>query len=68
MLLPASPALYRFVVLDLTRIRYHPTCVRQLSDWGAYVINIDALSGDAGSEQPGGPWRSSRTCIVTSGP
>jgi hypothetical protein len=52
----ALPArLSRFTVLDLTRIRSGPTCVRQLADWGANVIKIDALSDDADSEQPGGP-------------
>ena len=51
----ASSALRRFTVLDLTRIRSGPTCVRQLADWGANVIKIDALSEDAASEQPGGP-------------
>jgi formyl-CoA transferase len=29
--------------------------VRQLADWGANVIKIDALIEDAASEQPGGP-------------
>jgi crotonobetainyl-CoA:carnitine CoA-transferase CaiB-like acyl-CoA transferase len=43
----ASQALFRFTVLDLTRIRSGPTCVRQLADWGANVIKIDTLS-----EQP----------------
>lgn len=52
---PASAALSRFTVLDLTRIRSGPTCVRQLANWGANVIKIDALSDDASSEQPGGP-------------
>ena len=51
----ASQALSRFTVLDLTRIRSGPTCVRQLADWGANVVKIDALIEDAGSEQPGGP-------------
>jgi formyl-CoA transferase len=51
----ASQALSRFIVLDLTRIRSGPTAVRQFADWGANVIKIDALSDDAGSEQPGGP-------------
>jgi len=51
----ASSALSRFTVLDLTRIRSGPTCVRQLADWGANVIKIDALSEDAAGEQPGGP-------------
>lgn len=52
---PASEALSRFTVLDLTRVRSGPTCVRQLADWGATVIKIDALTEDAGGEQPGGP-------------
>ena len=51
----ASQALTRFTVLDLTRVRSGPTCVRQLADWGANVIKIDALLEDAAGEQPGGP-------------
>lgn len=51
----ASEALSRFTVLDLTRVRSGPTCVRQLADWGANVIKIDALLEDRGGEQPGGP-------------
>jgi formyl-CoA transferase len=51
----ASQALSRFTVLDLTRIRSGPTAVRQFADWGANVVKVDALSDDAGSEQPGGP-------------
>src|SRR5262245_64713242 len=51
----ASQALSRFTVLDLTRVRAGPTCVRQLADWGANVVKIDALLEDAGSEQLGGP-------------
>jgi len=39
--LPASPALARFTVLDLTRVRSGPTAVRQLADWGANVIKIE---------------------------
>jgi crotonobetainyl-CoA:carnitine CoA-transferase CaiB-like acyl-CoA transferase len=50
----ASQALSRFTVLDLTRVRAGPTCVRQLADWGANVIKIDALLEDGG-EQLGGP-------------
>ncbi|MDF3809979.1 CoA transferase [Rhodopseudomonas sp. BAL398] len=51
----ASAALARFTVLDLTRVRSGPTAVRQFADWGANVIKIDALTEDAGGEQPGGP-------------
>lgn len=53
----ASEALSRFTVLDLTRVRSGPTCVRQLADWGANVVKVDALTEDAGGEQPGGPRR-----------
>jgi crotonobetainyl-CoA:carnitine CoA-transferase CaiB-like acyl-CoA transferase len=42
-------------VLDLTRVRSGPTCVRQLADWGANDIKIDALTDDVAGEQPGGP-------------
>src|SRR5260221_8721376 len=46
---------FPLTVLDLTRVRSGPTCVRQLADWGANVIKIDALMEDAAGEQPGGP-------------
>ena len=49
----ASKALSRFTVLDLTRVRSGPTCVRQLADWGANVIKIETPPG---IEEPmGGP-------------
>jgi crotonobetainyl-CoA:carnitine CoA-transferase CaiB-like acyl-CoA transferase len=48
-----STALQRFTVLDLTRVRAGPTAVRQLADWGANVIKIEAP--DEGGEPMGGP-------------
>ncbi len=40
--------LARFKVLDLSRVRAGPTAVRQLSDWGAEVIKIEAPGDDGG--------------------
>ena len=42
-----SRALGRITVLDLTRVRAGPTCVRQLGDWGANVIKIEARVTDS---------------------
>jgi formyl-CoA transferase len=52
---PASRALARFTVLDLTRVRSGPTAVRQLADWGANVIKIETPPGMEAGEGPGGP-------------
>ena len=40
--LPASNALSHIRVIDLTRVRSGPTAVRQLADWGADVIKVEA--------------------------
>jgi len=51
----ASQALSRFTILDLTRVRSGPTCVRQLADWGANVIKIETPPHLEKGEGPGGP-------------
>ena len=51
----ASAALERFTVLDLTRVRAGPTCVRQLADWGANVIKIELPGHKEEGEPAGGP-------------
>lgn len=51
----ASSALSRFTVLDLTRVRSGPTCVRQLADWGANVIKIEMPEGLDQGDPMGGP-------------
>src|SRR6202158_4020074 len=57
--LPASQALARFRVVDLTQVRAGPTACRQLADWGADVIQVqmpehmrgdDTLGGQDGSD------------------
>jgi formyl-CoA transferase len=52
---PASQALSRFLVLDLSRVRSGPTAVRQLADWGANVIKIETPPALEGADSPGGP-------------
>src|SRR6195256_768207 len=57
--LPASQALARFRVIDMTQVRAGPTAARQLADWGADVIQVqmpehmrgdDTLGGQEGSD------------------
>jgi crotonobetainyl-CoA:carnitine CoA-transferase CaiB-like acyl-CoA transferase len=57
--IPASQALARFRVIDLTQVRAGPTAARQLADWGADVIQVqmpehmrgdDTLGGQEGSD------------------
>jgi crotonobetainyl-CoA:carnitine CoA-transferase CaiB-like acyl-CoA transferase len=50
----ASEALARFTVLDLTRVRAGPTCVRQLADWGANVVKVEMPEGLESGEPLGG--------------
>ena len=47
--------LSRFTVLDLTRVRAGPTCVRQLADWGANAIKIELPESVEGNAALGGP-------------
>ena len=48
-----SLPLSRFKVLDLTRARSGPTCVRQLADWGADVVKIEAPNPEGDGDNGG---------------
>jgi len=51
----SSAALQRFRILDLSRVRAGPSCVRQFSDFGADVIKIESPPGTDANENMGGP-------------
>jgi len=52
---PRSAALSRFTVIDLSRVRAGPTASRQLADWGADVIAVEAPASVDGDDPHVGP-------------
>ncbi len=51
----ASAALARFRIIDLSRVRAGPTCVKQFADFGADVIKVESPPGVDPNEAMGGP-------------
>jgi formyl-CoA transferase len=47
---PASTALNGLTVIDLTRVRAGPTCVRQFADWGADVVKVEMREPGAATQ------------------
>src|SRR6185503_12845120 len=52
--IPASQALARFRVIDMTQVRAGPTAARQLADWGADVIQVQMPESMRGDDTLGG--------------
>jgi len=50
----ASMALQHLRIIDLTRVRAGPSCVRQFADFGADVIKIESPPGVDANENMGG--------------
>ena len=50
----ASTALSRLRIIDLTRVRAGPTCVKQFADFGADVIKVEMPPGVGPDEDMGG--------------
>ena len=48
-----SLPLSRIKVIDLTRARSGPTCVRHLGDWGAEITKVEAVLGDVDEDMGG---------------
>jgi crotonobetainyl-CoA:carnitine CoA-transferase CaiB-like acyl-CoA transferase len=51
----SSKALARLRIIDLTRVRAGPTCVRQFADFGADVIKVESPPGVDPNDDMGGP-------------
>src|SRR5947207_13136545 len=54
-MISASTALSRLRILDLSRVRAGPTCVKEFADVGADVVKIESPPGVDPNEAMGGP-------------